>query len=152
MNAPSSRLDVPDRAVSELLEQIGRLTHARGFSAGLNPAQWSALRYFHRANDTARTVTSFARYHASSHGTASQTISALVRKGYLKRRAVPDNRRTHRLDLTDTGRELMSEDPLAVLSEAVRGLTAEERLTLASSMDVILRHLLAHRSGVTDDE
>lgn len=150
MNAPVSKLDVPERAVSELLEQVGRLTHARGFSAGLNPAQWNALRYFHRANDSARTVTAFARYHASSHGTASQTISALVRKGYLRRRAVPDNRRTHRLDLTEDGLAMMHEDPLEVLIEAVGSMDPQERLTFASSMEMILRHLLANRVGTGD--
>jgi hypothetical protein len=42
------------RVVAELLEQVGRFAHGDAFLKGLNPAQWTALPYFARANQVSR--------------------------------------------------------------------------------------------------
>jgi len=64
-------------------------------------------------------VTGFANFQGTTKGTASQTVAALVRKGYLERVADKNDRRVHRLMLTPTGEELISKDPLQALAEAV---------------------------------
>ena len=48
------------RALAALIERLGRIAHLRGYHAKLNPAQWAALRFLARANDSARTTTGFA--------------------------------------------------------------------------------------------
>ncbi len=58
----------PEQAVAELMEQLGHCACSEAFSAGLNPAQWSALRYFQRANRFSRTVSAFAQYHGTTRG------------------------------------------------------------------------------------
>ena len=41
------------RALAELVEQVNRIVYGLGFSGGVNPAQWAALRYFARAPEAA---------------------------------------------------------------------------------------------------
>ncbi len=47
---------VSERAIAELVAQVGRLAYGDEFAAGLTPAQWTALRYFSSANRFSRTV------------------------------------------------------------------------------------------------
>ncbi len=128
------------RAVAELLTQIGRLSHSRGFTGGLNPAQWTALRYFGQAEPSARTVMKFADYYNSSRGTASQSIAALVRKGYLARRPSPEKKSSHILDVTPIGRTMLSEDPINHLVEGIDSLSDSAVGSFAESLETLLRH------------
>jgi len=129
------------RGVALGLEQVIRLHYSTCFRHGLKPAQWQALRYFAEAPPEQRTVTAFARHRASTMGTASTTISTLVKKGYLARdygTGVPRNRGLH---LTDTGRELLRDDPIQGLVDAIAQLPAEERTAMARTLDAIRARL-----------
>ena len=76
-------MEASPRTIAELVVQLGRITHGHGYTEGLTPAQWSALRYLSRANRFSRTVSAFAEFHATTRGTASQTVKCLVAQGYL---------------------------------------------------------------------
>jgi len=89
------------RGVAELVVQLGRIAHGYGYTEGLTPAQWSALRYLSRANRFSRTVSAFAEFHATTRGTASQTVKCLVARGYLSRTRSPRDGRSARLQVTD---------------------------------------------------
>jgi len=113
-----------------------------GYTPGLNPAQWAALRYFDEATIERRTVTGFAQFQGTTKGTASQTVAALVRKGYLRRVGDKQDRRVHRLVITDEGQNLLKVDPLQDLSKALETLSQEERWALAVSIEKLLRQLI----------
>lgn len=130
-------------AVAELLEQVVRIAHSRAFAAGLNPAQWTALRYFARANESSRSVTAFARYHASGRGTASQTVSALVRKGYLARQALGGRGSPQRIGLTAEGQGLLIQDPVRHLIAGIEALPEGANFALAEALEVLLSHMFA---------
>lgn len=132
------------RAVAELLTQVGRLSHSQGFTAGLNPAQWMALRYFSQANPTVCTVMRFAEYYGSSRGTASQSISALVRKGYLVRRPSPGKKSSHVLQVTEAGRALLAQDPINHLIDGIEDLPDAKKPVFAESLELLVRHLFTH--------
>ncbi len=91
------------RGLARLIEQVGKAAYNLGYTPGLNPAQWAALRYFDEATIERRTVTGFAQFQGTTKGTASQTVAALVRKGYLRRVGDKQDRRVHRLVITDEG-------------------------------------------------
>jgi len=131
----------PQRSVAELLEQLGRHACAEAFSAGLNPAQWSALRYFERANRFSRTVSAFARFHGTTRGTASQTVRALVDKGFLARTPAERDQRSFRLDLTDRARQRLVTDPLAVVVTAAASLPREQCAQLAEGLRKMLEQV-----------
>lgn len=140
-----NRPDVPERAVAQLIEQLGRCTWGDAFAQGLNPAQCTALRYFGHANRFSRTVGAFARYHGTTRGTASQTVKALVDKGYLRRRPDPQDHRSFRLELSAKARRFLVHDPFHVLVEAVAVLPAERRSTLVNGLQLILDRVLTER-------
>lgn len=130
------------RGLARLIEQVGKAAYNLGYTPGLNPAQWAALRYFDEATLERRTVTGFAQFQGTTKGTASQTVAALVRKGYLRRVGDKQDRRVHRLVITDEGQNLLRIDPLQDLSKALESLEQEERWSLAVSMEKVLRQLI----------
>jgi DNA-binding MarR family transcriptional regulator len=119
-------------AVAHALEQLVRVHFARSFVHGLKPAQWHALRYFAVMPLEDRTVTAFARHRGSTMGTASTTISALVRKGYLGRSS--GSARNSGLYVTDQGHQLLRDDPINELVRAIDTLDAAERDTLERAL------------------
>ena len=130
------------RGLARLIEQVGKSAYNLGFTPGLNPAQWAALRYFDEATLERRTVTGFAQFQGTTKGTASQTVAALVRKGYLQRVGDKQDRRVHRLVLTEESQALLRGDPLSALSTALESLSQEDRWALAVSMEKVLRQLI----------
>ena len=114
--------------IAELLVYLGRA--ARGADAGsdLTAAQWTAMRFFARANHFSRTPSAFASFHATTRGTASQIIKVLMLRGYIVRYEAVDDRRSIRLDLTSSGKSIMRHDPLRKLTEAIDKLEGTLRL------------------------
>lgn len=138
---------ISERAVAELIEQLGRCAYGEAFTEGLNPAQWTALRYFGRANRFSRMVSAFALYHGTTRGTASQTVKALVGKGYLRRRPVETDHRAFRLELTAKARKFLAQDPFGDLVSASGVLSTERRTTVVEGLQAILGCLVESRGG-----
>jgi DNA-binding MarR family transcriptional regulator len=119
---------------AERIAHLGRLARCEGFACALTNAQWTALRYFARANRFSRTLLAFADYHATTRGTASQTVNSLVAKGLVTRTRSMSDRRKARFDLTDEGRVVYDQDPFEVLARAIaelpQGLQTELRAAL----------------------
>ena len=69
-----------------LIGRLDRLARSGINVAGLNPAQWDALRYLSRANRFSRTPAALADYAGSTRGTISQTLIALEQKGLRRGR------------------------------------------------------------------
>ena len=130
------------RSLARLIEQVGKACYNLGYTLGLNPAQWAALRYFQETTTDQCTVTGFANFQGTTKGTASQTVAALVRKGYLKRVADKKDRRVHRLVLTPEGEAMIAQDPLQALADAVEKLEEQDRWALAINMERVLRELI----------
>ena len=127
--------------IARLIEQVGKAAHNLGFTPGLNPAQWGALRYFKEAAPSHKTVTGFATFQGTTKGTASETASALVKKKFLVRVTDKQDKRAHRLMLTKEGEALLRSDPLEELAEAVATLPEDERWALADNMEKMLNKL-----------
>jgi DNA-binding MarR family transcriptional regulator len=142
----SVQLPTPQQTVAELVEQLGHCACSEAFSAGLNPAQWSALRYFERANRFSRTVSAFARYHGTTRGTASQTIRALVHKGYLRRLPAKHDQRSFRLDLTASAQQVLATDPFGEFVSAAGALPEEQCSALARGLRAILDQVMEQRA------
>ncbi|EME68777.1 transcriptional regulator [Paramagnetospirillum caucaseum] len=124
------------------MAQILRLANGAAFAGGLNPAQWSALRYLADAVPEARTVTAFAQYHATTSGTASQTVAALVRKELVERLPELGDRRRNRLELTSAGHRLLQGDPLGGIAAAIAAQPPEVQDALITGLQATLRTLM----------
>lgn len=134
--------------IAELLVYLGRA--ARGTDAGsdLTVAQWTAMRFFARANRLSRTPSAFASFHATTRGTASQIIKSLMQKGYLTRHEGADDRRSVRLDLTSSGKSSMRNDPLSNLTEAIDQLESKLRTALRQALPALAGELAKVRDTV----
>jgi len=137
----STKPDVGDSVVAELISQLGWIAHGEGFVGGLTPAQWSVLRYLSRANRFSRTVSAFAEFHGTTRGTASQTVRSLVNRGYLTRTRSQRDGRSVRLDLTEKGKKALADDPFAILVRAARALSLTARSSLERALERMVRHV-----------
>lgn len=112
------------RAIAELVFHLGRIASGEGLVEGLTPAQWAVLRYFSQANRFSRTPSAFAAFHATTRGTASQTIKSLITQGYLTRIRSENDKRSVRLALTEKAKGILANDPLESLVRAADSLPA----------------------------
>jgi len=135
----NSTNDDTARVLADVVVQLGRVTHDYVF--GLSPAQWSALRYLARANRCSRTVSAFADFHATTRGTASQTVKSLVTRGYLRKTRSSDDGRSSVLDLTEAGRGLLAHDPCEALVAAAEGLPQGVQARTARGLKQLLATL-----------
>lgn len=126
---------------------IGHIADSLGYTCGLKPSQWTALRYFARANPSQRTVSAFADFHATTRGAASQMVEVLVTKSLLTRRPVPEDRRVVQLHPTPKALELLEQDPLKEFAAIIDSLPAEDQLRLADTLTHLLRGLLMKREA-----
>jgi DNA-binding MarR family transcriptional regulator len=136
----------PEQTVAELVEQLGHCACSKAFGAGMNPAQWAALRYFERANRFSRTVSAFAQFHGTTRGTASQTIRALVKKGYLLRLPAEHDQRSFRLDVTEAAQQVLGSDPFGEFVSAASALPAAQCSALARGLRAMLDRILEKRA------
>lgn len=116
-----------------LLSHLGRAGEPDGAYGDLTGAQLSALRYLARANPMSRTASALAAYQATTRGTVSQTVKALVRAGYVTRTPADNDRRTLRLDLTDAGWAKLAQAPGDRLVAALAQLPPDKRAALADA-------------------
>ena len=131
----------PNRSVAELVTQLGRYAYGDTSAVGLTPAQWTALRYFSRANRFSRTVSAFAEFHATTRGTASGTVKSLVQGGYLKRTPSSSDGRSARLDMTSKARAILPTDPFQRLMSASDTLSTTARRAVSRGLDRMLGEL-----------
>ncbi len=136
-----------NRAVAELLVQLGRLAYSGGHHSGLTHAQWVALRYFGRANRFSRTTSGFAEFHCTTRGTASQTVKVLTERGYLSRTRSPLDGRSAWFTLTPQGQQLLAQDPIEDVTRAVAALSAGVRSRLAISLSAVVSHLALQKGA-----
>jgi DNA-binding MarR family transcriptional regulator len=125
-------------AIAAPLERLARLMRAGEYEAGLNPAQWEALRYLGRANRLSNSPGALTRYLGATKGTISQTVKALERKGFIVKTARPGEQRSIALVLTTKGEEALAHDPWRRLSTAAEGLGGKTRRRMLKGLRELL--------------
>ncbi len=134
-------------SLSRLLDRIGRMARGLQYCHGLNPAQWDSLRFVAQANRFSRTPGALAIFLGTTKGTASQTLNALEKKGYLTRVPDPDDKRVKHIELTQAGAELLAEDPLNCLDVAIERLPAAVVDTMAKGLGELCANMQARCGG-----
>lgn len=130
---------------AHLIERLARIARAGSYEAGLNPAQWEALRYLSRANRFSKTPAALADFFQTSRGTVSQTLIALEEKGLVARTKSERDARVVDLDLTDEGRRMLAGDAERALAGDIEA--SGEAAAVAAGLEGALRHALARRGG-----
>lgn len=133
------------RELAELLLQLGRAAYAEGTSGDLSAAQWAALRYFARANRFSRTVSGFADFHATTRGTASQTVKSLVNRGFLERAPSERDGRSVLFKLTQPARQHLRQDPFDALVRAAGRLNKRQLNEVTGELRRVGEYLAVER-------
>ena len=114
--------------LASLYEQVLRTVYEKRGPADLQPAQWSALRFFRRAGASARTVSGLANFLGVTMGPASRTARTLRRRGFLTSSKNPKDARSIIFTLTGTGNSILKMDPLLRLARAMEALDAKDQV------------------------
>lgn len=136
----------PSRAamgLSLLLEQTARSIYDKRGPTDIHPGQWSALRYFARANRKARTVAGLATFLGVTRGPASRATTSLVKQGFLQSEMNPQDRRSPLFSVTDEGQDALKQDPIIRLAHAISVLEQKQRSDLAESLEQLYSSLNA---------
>lgn len=111
------------QCAADMLFHLARSAGQDDSATPLTPAQWAALRFFARASRLSRTPSGFASFHATTRGTASQTVKSLERLGLLARVRAPQDGRSVIFEPTEAGRDRLSRDPMRRLEAALGRLS-----------------------------
>lgn len=134
---------------AELLVHLARLVHSAAADVSLTPAQWTALRYFASANRLSRTPSAFSEFNATTRGTASQTVKSLIALGLLEKRAHESDGRSFLIELTDSGRAKLADDPLDDLIVCIKDLSPARRAAFTETLAHLGEALARLRSAPT---
>ncbi|MDD7970490.1 MarR family winged helix-turn-helix transcriptional regulator [Roseinatronobacter alkalisoli] len=119
--------------MADLIVHLARLAQNTGRTE-LTAAQWTALRFFARANRFSRTPSAFSEFHATTRGTASQTVKSLVALGLLQRQLNSNDARSTLIEVTQAGHNMLRDDPLGDLRRVLAALPEEMQRTLSQAL------------------
>lgn len=113
--------------------------HSIGYTDGLYPAQWTALRYFSKANDGSRTASALARFQGFANGPVSRTVRTLISKGLLRKAESQPAGRAEHLEITDNARHILEHDPNAAIANAIAKFSDEEKAALEHALKQVIK-------------
>ena len=146
---PTTTPSTTEAHAAETLVHVARLVHGANTDAGLTPAQWTALRYFASANTLSRTPSAFSEFHATTRGTASQTVKSLIALGLLSRRTNEQDARSTLIDVTEAGMARLAQDPLGDLIAVIEALPSAQGRVFAETLAQIGAALARKRAAPT---
>jgi DNA-binding MarR family transcriptional regulator len=131
----------PAKALALVMHDVSRLLRRRVDKAaqtlGLTSAQWRVLAFVSRCEGSNQA--SMADHMDMEPITLSRHLDRMQAAGMIERRPDPNDRRAHRLFLTETGRTLMDGFRAVtsdVMDDFVEGISEEE---LATAIDILAR-------------
>ena len=130
-------------ALSRLFELAARSLHSAGFSDGLYPAQWSALRDLATAGPTERSSAKLARFQQIAVGPVTRTVRTLVAKGLVSEGPSAGHHRSKQLNLTDEGIRILARDPLIAVDAELAKLPQRDARILGAALGRIISTLHA---------
>lgn len=133
----------PAVALATLIEQTARGIYEQRGPAHIHPVQWAALRFFARANRKARSVAGLARYLGVTLAPASRTVSALRKHGLVETMKDPNDARVSLVSLTETGRNVLKEDPIHGLAALLQDLPHEKFESLGATLAEVSARMTA---------
>ncbi|MFC7291963.1 MarR family winged helix-turn-helix transcriptional regulator [Hirschia litorea] len=127
--------------LAKLLEATARAVYDVRGPQHMHPGQWSVLRFLAGATENLRDVNGVAAHLGVTQGPASRAIATLEMKGFAVGVVQENDRRKRRIHLTQAGQDLLKEDPILRLKNAIEGLDSEAQNTLAAAMAEIYKDL-----------
>jgi DNA-binding MarR family transcriptional regulator len=134
-----------EQKIRALMNRLARLDSASSWSGDLNPVQRSALEYLRDANRFSRSPSHVAEFLGTTRGTMSQTLKALLRKGFVEEVRSEIDKRSISYALTRSGSTVLQED--GVIAVALTKLMNKDVVELESGLRQTLRYALKLNGG-----
>ncbi|MFV1465865.1 MarR family transcriptional regulator [Phaeobacter sp. JH20_02] len=134
-----------DHGIRILINRLARIDSAGGWTGDLNPTQKAALEYLSEANQFSRSPSHVAEYLGTTRGTMSQTLKALVRKGYATERRQDSDQRSISYALTEDG--LAAAEQANPIAKAIGSLPPDVQRSLKDGLMQSLNLALAANGG-----
>jgi DNA-binding MarR family transcriptional regulator len=144
---------MPRRAeIGHLFRQVSREVHERLRHAfrGIDLPPMALFFIKHIDERPGVTVSDLARHCGTVKSHCSKTVDVLVRKGYVEKRADPDDQRLLRVYVTGSGTELMAgleTRALGVWSDVLAGVPEEELADVERGLRTLLGALAKSRTA-----
>lgn len=129
-----------NQQILSLLNRLARLDASQGWAGDLNPTQSAAAAYLARANRFSRSPSHVAEYLGTTRGTMSQTLKALVKKGYVIPSEDSHDKRSISYQLTDLGRNTI--EPSSLMTNAIETMPLRRRESLATDLQDVLHNAI----------
>jgi DNA-binding MarR family transcriptional regulator len=135
-----------DHRLREGLARVGAVMRSddwlRAREAGMNPAQMAILEAL-EGRENGLSVKEITLILGVSQPSATDSINALERKGYVVKQPVPGDRRAVTVCITDAGRQSRFASDMAVgeADRAIRALSEAEQEDLLISLIKMIRHM-----------
>ncbi len=129
------------------MNRLARLDSASSWAGDLNPVQRAALEYLRDANRFSRSPSHVAEFLGTTRGTMSQTLKALLRKGYVEEVRSDSDKRSISYALSNAGQAVLGDD--GVVAVALAKLTGPAADALESGLRETLRQALALNGAKT---
>jgi len=147
---------IEDTSGVEILSLVHALSHAyelienqQSDSLDLSGPRWGLLlllmAHEKLGNQKGMTPTAFSRFQGVSRNTISSLLRGLEEQGYIQRALDPEDYRVFRIELTDSGREViqsLAPKRVAHINQLASGLSAEEREQLITLLEKLHRSIL----------
>ena len=131
--------------IYDLIDRLTRVHAALLRNDELNPTQMAALGYLARANRFSRSPSQVADYLSTTRGTVSQTLKALVNKGFVSEKTAEADRRALVFSLTDRGAKVL--EARTEFLDVLQAMGAVEKDGLQAGVKELLSRLLERRQG-----
>lgn len=138
--------------ITALFEQASRLIHGSGFTGGMTPAQWTALRYFASVPKSSRTMANLARFQGLTLAPVTRTVRNLILKGYVDRHPNPRTRRADLIIVNETGKQALEADPHRQLLAIIATVPPEYREPFVLSIKIVVDQMMALGLPSVDDQ
>ena len=129
-----------DERIRYLINRLARLDSTDSWTSDLNPTQRAAMEYLDAANRFSRAPSHVAEFLGTTRGTMSQTLKALLRKGYVSEERSESDKRSISYALTDHGIAILRGKN--ILSEAFGNLSPTQSAALETLLSDGLRTAL----------
>jgi DNA-binding MarR family transcriptional regulator len=125
----------PHRTAAHLLELFARRALSDRMLRGLAPGQWVVLRRLHASAGQGCSTRQIARALAANINSSERYISVLERKGFITTACEGSS---HRVRLTEAGRQHLLDDPLTWIDGALIRLPPQDKLELCRILKILL--------------
>ena len=133
----------PISHIRTIINRLARIDASQAWHEDLNPTQIAVLEYLSRANRFSRSPSHVASFLGSTRGTVSQTLKALVRKGYVAEHQSSIDKRSISFDVSKSGSALLKNK--STIEKSLSQLDSDKAIELEAVLRDILNTTLQAR-------